>query len=123
MSNPALDTEALALGKKISGWVARNGIKSGLIGAAVVGGISIMDMLVRADNQARSNEYVAKQRRQLNREIKQRNNSKIIKEAYNFQVKYMPKEEEMVLPSYEGLPQELFMRRTGHTNSWGGRRY
>lgn len=88
-----------------------------------VGGLGIMSFMVGLDNKARSREYKNLQRKNLNKQIKDRNDSQLVKDAYNFEVRYKSKPEDMVLPDYTGLTQELFKRKTGHSNSWGGRKY
>lgn len=111
------------IGGKINKWVAQNWKKT-LVGTGIaVGSIGMMDTLVRLDNKARSNEMKSKQRRDINKQIRMRNDDKVLREAYNYKIPYKSKPEDMVLPTYEGLNQELFMRRTNHSNTWGGRKY
>lgn len=114
------------VGKKIGNWFDRSNsgvLKTAGVAGAAIASVGVMSAMVSMSRKAESNDMKAQQRRNTNKEIKKRNDDKLLREAYNYRVRYKYKEEDMVLPNYNGLNQELFMRRTNHTNTWGGRRY
>lgn len=113
-----------AIGKKIQDFTAKKGLIKGLAVAGIaVAGVSIMDLMLRSDNKARQYRQEYLQRQAVNKKIRDRNNNETVRRAYNFEVPYRADPEQMALPSYSGLTQELFQRRKGHSNSWGGKKY
>jgi hypothetical protein len=84
--------------------------KKGLIGvSAMIGGASVLDMMMGTQDRLRAASNNSRQEREFRQ-----------KQEESLSDQYMG----IVDPKkYEGLVQEMFNGRIGHSKTWGGRRY
>jgi len=81
------------------------------------------DIAMRKQDHFRMLHQQKEQRDQERRSEKKR--ARYMREAYTLptEADLPPNPSIKALEDYSGVPQQLYMQRTGHTNSWGGKKY
>lgn len=122
MSTEKLAEEVLA--DKLAGMMSRNTLKqAGIMAGVLIGGVTLMDFMLKIGNEMHKQDMIHQARGKNKRELQMRRDSQLVREAYNYEIPYQASPETQVLDPQYGLVQKLYGERTGHTNSWGGRRY
>jgi hypothetical protein len=111
------------LASKLSREIPDFGTKLAIGAAITVGAATILDTIMSTQDRWRGHKQQRIQQRDY--EEQEADYAKYKTEAYNYQLEpEIPLEQQrQVLDTYAGLPQHLYSQRTGHTNSWGGRKY
>jgi hypothetical protein len=109
---------------KLAGMLKDGGTKQVLGGAAaILGGVTTLDYLLKLQSHSRMEQMVRQEKDKLKKEQTMRSDSKLVKEAYNYQVPFQATPDNQVLDPQYGLVQKLYGQKTGHTNTFGGRKY
>jgi heme exporter protein D len=112
------------LAKKVGLFLENHGaVKAGVIAGAVLGGTELMSAMLSIENESHKHQMLQEAQQKQKKEKRMRSDSQLVKDAYNYQTPFVPTPENQVLNPQNGLVQQLYGERSGHSKSWGGRRY